>query len=179
MRAGQRLKASESSTRLLVQIAEQSNGWMRIQLSRVFRKYVSPETPVEMLKHKTKVNIICEEFGKGFRAIQKVQAAFMSRPLPDEALCAVLWEYKDRGKKGYNLTERLFSLVRSQFPDLVVEGPERAGKDVLLGQVFKDYPKPDRPVDFIIYSGDKKQVLAIGLAASAKGWGERYYAAVL
>jgi hypothetical protein len=149
---------------LLCQIAEQSDGWRRIQLSRVFRKYVSPETPVEMLKHKTKVSIICEEFGKGFRAIQKVQAAFLSRPLPDEALCAVLWEYKDRGKKGYDLTERLFSLIRSQFPDLVVEGPERAGKDVLLGQVFKEYPKPDRPVDFVIYSGDKKQVLAIGLA---------------
>ena len=26
------------------------NQWMRIQLCRVFRKYVSPETPVELLK---------------------------------------------------------------------------------------------------------------------------------
>lgn len=46
---GQALKSSESSTRLFLQIAEQTDGWMRVQLARVFRKYVSPETPVEML----------------------------------------------------------------------------------------------------------------------------------
>jgi hypothetical protein len=137
---------------------------MRVQLARVFRKYVSPETPVEMLKQKSKAQKICDEFGKGFRPIQKVQAAFLSRPLPDEALCAVLWEYKDRGKKGYDLTERFFSLFRSAFPNLQITGPERAGKDILLGQVFGDYPKPDRPVDFVIYGGAKKEALAIGLA---------------
>jgi hypothetical protein len=47
---------------------------------------------------------------------------------------------------------------------LKITGPERAGKDVLLGQVFKNYPKPDRPVDFVIYDDAKKEVLAIGLA---------------
>ncbi len=31
-----------------------------------------------------------------------------------------------------------------------------------MGKIFKDYPKPDRPVDFVIYDG--KKVLAIGLA---------------
>ena len=161
---GQLLKSSESSKRLFLQIAEQTDGWMRVQLARVFRKYVSPETPVEMLKQKSKAQKICDEFGKGFRPIQKVQAAFISRPLPDEAMCAVLWEYKDRGKKGYDLTERFFSLFRSTFPDLQITGPERAGKDVLLGQVFENYPKPDRPVDFVIYDDAKKEVLAIGLA---------------
>ncbi len=161
---GQLLKSSESSNRLFLQIAEQTDGWMRVQLARVFRKYVSPEAPVEMLKQKSKAQKICDEFGKGFRPIQKVQAAFLSRPLPDEALCAVLWEYKDRGKKGYDLTERFFSQFRSTFPDLQITGPERAGKDVLLGQVFENYPKPDRPVDFVIYDDAKKEVLAIGLA---------------
>ncbi len=161
---GQLLKSSESSKRLFLQIAEQTDGWMRVQLARVFRKYVSPETPVEMLKQKSKAQKICDEFGKGFRPIQKVQAAFLSRPLPDEALCVVLWEYKDRGKKGYDLTERFFSLFRSTFPDLQITGPERAGKDILLGQVFENYPKPDRPVDFVIYGDAKKEVLAIGLA---------------
>jgi hypothetical protein len=161
---GQLLKSSESSTRLFLQIAEQSDGWMRVQLARVFRKYVSPETPVEMLKLKSKAKTICDQFGKGFRPIQKVQAAFTSRPLPDEALCAVLWEYKDRGKKGYDLTERFFALFRSTFPNLRIKGPERAGKDVLLGEVFKDYPKPDRPVDFVICDASGKATLAIGLA---------------
>lgn len=82
--------------------------------------------------------------------------------MPDEALCAVLWEYKDRGKKGYDLTERLFIILRQQFPTLTVSGPERAGKDILLGAIFPDYPKPDRPVDFLICEG--AQVLAVGLA---------------
>src|SRR5713226_9323110 len=44
----QLLKASESSSRLFLLISEVPQPWMRIQLSRVFRKYVSPETPVEM-----------------------------------------------------------------------------------------------------------------------------------
>jgi hypothetical protein len=161
---GQLLKSSESSNRLFLQIAEQTDGWMRVQLARVFRKYVSPETPVEMLKQKSKAQKICDEFGKGFRPIQKVQAKFLSRPLPDEALCAVLWEYKDRGKKGYDLTERFFTMFRSAFPDLPITGPERAGKDILLGNIFERYPTPDRPVDFVIYNKSRSEILAIGLA---------------
>lgn len=43
----------EGSTALFMNIAKAPNQWMRIQLSRVFRKYVSPETPVEMLKKNT------------------------------------------------------------------------------------------------------------------------------
>lgn len=159
---GQLLKASESSTRLFMGISDTPDGWMRVQLARVFRKYVSPEIPVEMLKKKTKAQEICEQFGKGFRPIQEVHAAFTSRPMPDEALCAVLWEYKDRGKKGYDLTDRFFALFRDRLPALTIRGPERAGKDILLGTIFKDYPKPDRPVDFMIYDGER--VLAIGLA---------------
>ena len=161
---GQMLKTSESSIALLRSISDISNVWMRIQLARVFRKYVSPETPVEMLKKKTQVQEICDHFGRGFRPIPQVQAAFQTRPMPDEALCAVLWEYKDRGKKGYDLTERLFSILRSEYPSLPVKGPERAGKDILLGEIFKDYPKPGRPVDFIIYDTNNKEILAIGLA---------------
>ena len=161
---GQLLRSSESSTRLLMLIAEQTNGWMRVQLARVFRKYVSPETPVEMLKQKSKAEKICEEFGKGFRPVPEVQAAFTTRPMPDEALCAVLWEYKDRGKKGYDLTERLFAMFRETFPDLHLSGPERAGKDILLGNVFPNYPRPGRPVDFIIRDSAKDDVLAVGLA---------------
>lgn len=161
---GQLLKTSESSARLLQQIAEIPNQWMRIQLARVFRKYVSPATPVEMLKRKTKVNDICEQFGSNFRPIQEVQAAYNNRPLPDEALCALLWEYKDRGKKGYDLTERFFSLFNASFPELVIKGPPRSGKDIVMEIVFKNYPNPKRPVDFVIYDINEKDLLAIGLA---------------
>ncbi|RMX11600.1 bstEII [Allofranklinella schreckenbergeri] len=159
---GSLLKASHSSINFFGSIMETRSQWMRTQLCRVFKKYVSPQTPVEMLKRKSDAAKICAQFGGSFRNIVEVQQKFASRPMPDEALCAVLWEYKDRGKKGYDLTERLFDLLRNQHPKLRVAGPERAGKDVLLGSVFKDYPKPDRPVDFVIY--DKEKVLAIGLA---------------
>ena len=158
------LKASESSTRLFAQICEVREGWMRTQLARVFKRYVSPTTPVEMLKVKSRAAHICDEFASGFRPIHEVQSVFRSRPMPDETLCALLWEYKDRGKKGYDLTERFFELFRARFPQLTIRGPERAGKDILLGSVFPDYPNPNRPVDFLVFGEDGKEVLALGLA---------------
>lgn len=57
------LHRSESSNALFMNIASVPNQWMRTQLCRVFRKYVSPETPVEMLKKNTKAKQICMEFG--------------------------------------------------------------------------------------------------------------------
>lgn len=156
---------SEELFRNIQSIPEQS---MRVQLSRIFRKYVSPETPVEMLKVKGKVEGIINRFGAGFRPIQEVQKAFMSRPMPDEALAAILWEYKDRGVKGYDLTEEFFKLIRAQFPTLRIAGPERAGADIPLGQYFPDYPNPKRPIDFIIFddtmSANEEAILAVGLA---------------
>lgn len=159
---GQLLKTSESSERLFLSTAEIPQPWMRVQLARVFRKYVSPNTPVEMLKKKTQAKNICKDFGYKFRPINEVQKAFISRPMPDEAICAILWEYKDRGQKGYDLTERMFEMLRSNFPFLKITGPERAGRDILLGEVFPDYPNPRRPADFVIQKG--KNILAIGFA---------------
>lgn len=97
----QLLKSSESSTALFMRIAEESDGWMRVRLARVFRKYVSPDTPVRRLGANMRSQRICDELGKRFRPIREVQAAFASRPMPDEALCAILWEYRD----GDKLTE--------------------------------------------------------------------------
>jgi hypothetical protein len=161
---GQLLKVSESSTRLFLQISEVNEPWMRIQLCRVFRKYVSPETPVEMLKKKSAAQQINDRFGKGYRPIHEVQSAFNTRPVPDEAICALLWEYKSRGSKGYDLTERFFEMVNSYFPELRITGPQRAGADIKLSNIFHDYPNPQRPVDFIIYDTDQTTPLAIGLA---------------
>jgi hypothetical protein len=60
------------------------------------------------------------------------------------------------------MTERMFELLRSKFPDFEILGPERAGRDILLGEVFEDYTKPDRPADFIIKDGN--EILAVGFA---------------
>jgi hypothetical protein len=160
---GQLLKSSESSQRLFTQIVEIREQWMRVQLLRVFRKYVDPNIPVEMTKKVSKSAEIIEHFGAGFRPIPEVQKAFASRPMPDEALCAVLWEYKDRGKKGYTLTGRFFEMIRQYLPEMSIAGPKGAGQDIRMGTIFPDYPKPDRPVDFIIRSEDGT-LLAIGLA---------------
>lgn len=159
---GKLLRESESSSRLLLNIANVEPQWMRVQVARVFRKYVSPETPVEMLKKKKKAQEICDQFSNTFRPIQQVQLAFDTRPIPDEAICALLWEYKDRGKKGYDLTTRFFTLFQEHLPDIKITGPIGAGSDVRMGKVFTDYPNPKRPVDFVVYEGD--EVLAIGLA---------------
>jgi hypothetical protein len=161
---GQILKQSASSQELLLRISEISQTWMRIQLLRVFRKYVSPSLPVEMTKRKSGILPIIQTFGSQFRPIPEVQKAYNSRPTPDEALCALLWEYQDRGKKGYDLTERFFELFRARFPDLIIEGPIRAGRDILMGDIFANYPNPTRPIDFVIYEQGKTSILAIGLA---------------
>ena len=158
------LHRAESSTALFMNIAQAPNQWMRIQLSRVFRKYVSPETPVEMLKKKTQAEKICCDFGDGFRPIHIVQERFDSRPLPDEALCAVLWEYKDRGKKGYDLTDKFFDMIQGKFPDMYIWGPRGAGADIQATQIWSDYPNNSRPLDFVISSKDKKVIYAVGLA---------------
>jgi hypothetical protein len=166
---GLMLQSAHSSTDLLLAISEVKEQWMRVQLARVFRKYVSPETPVEMLKKKSAAAKICAEFGAGFRNIVAVQQAFQSRPLPDETLCALLWEYKDRGKKGYDLTERLFSIFRESLPQFTLHGPERAGKDILLGQIFEKYPKPDRPVDFVLSDGAQPVAIVLARYDSDRG----------
>lgn len=158
------LRISASSAELFLEISDVKPAWMRVQLCRVFRKYVSPATPVEMLKQKSRARQIIAQFGDTFRPIPEVQAAFMSRPIPDEALCAILWEYHSRGQKGYDLTERFFKLFRVQFPLLQIQGPERAGQDIRLGNIFAGYPNPTRPVDFVITNKNSDTVLAIGFA---------------
>lgn len=158
------IKQSESSKALLINVAQTPSSWMRIQLCRVFRKYVSPETPVEMLKKKSQASKICREFGDEFRPIHEVQAKFDARPMPDEALCALLWEYKDRGRKEYDLTDKFFDMMQLKFPDLCVWGPRGAGADVQASKIWKDYPNTSRPLDFVISSKDKKEIYAVGLA---------------
>lgn len=159
---GQLLETSYSSQNLFERISDCANPWMRIQLCRIFRRYVSPTTPVEMMKVRSRKAQILESFGADFRSIQIVQAKFNARPKRDEALCALMWEYRERGQKGYTLTEKFFDLLQSRFSSLRLVGPRRAGRDVFLQDIFPDYPNPLRVVDFVIYKAEK--VVAVGLA---------------
>lgn len=124
---------------------------MRGQLLRVFRKYVSPDTSVEMLKRIRKTEDVIRDFGDRFRPIEQVRANVASRPTPDEALIAILAEYGERGKKGYELTEAFFIWFETTFGDegWTIEGPLGAGRDIDLQEVLDGYPRRT-PADFVI-----------------------------
>jgi hypothetical protein len=157
------LSEAKDSEDLLKKIQEEQPK-LRIQLLRVFRKYVSPDTSVEMLKVKGKTDKIISTFGKRFRKLTEVIEKFNTRPKPDEALAAVLHEYKDRGQKGYSLTGTFFNWFEEKFGDeYEIKGPVGAGKDIELSTIYKDYPKT-RPVDFIIFHKETKKPVVIGLA---------------
>ena len=160
------VQESKSSIDLLRQINLEP-GSSRIQLLRVFRKYVSPQTSVEMLKVKGKESKIIEFFSERFRPISDVKAALATRNETDEALISILYEYKDRGQKGYSLTGMFFDWFEAKFPmsedfGYRISGPTGAGKDILLNSILKEYPKKT-PADFVIWDKEDKPII-IGFA---------------
>jgi hypothetical protein len=133
------------------------------QLMRVFRKYVSPSTSVEMLKRKRKIHQVIEDFSPTFRPIDEVIEALKSRPARDEVLSALLWEYRERGQKGYKLTEDFFAWFRDTFGNrFIILGPERAGRDVMLSKELDGFENKT-PADFLIREHDGTP-LVVGLA---------------
>lgn len=156
------VEQAEDSTDLLKRIAKEPRG-IRTQLLRIFRKYVSPGTSVEMLKRQSKIPDIIEEFGNRFRSLEEVQAGLRKRSVPDEALAVLLWEYKDRGQKGYELTQQFFAWFEAKFGnEYVISGPVRAGRDVDLRKVLPGYPKKT-PADIFICRKDDTP-LVVGFA---------------
>ncbi len=127
----------------------------KITLVRIFRRYVSPESPVELLKRAGRLEQTLDHFGDGFRPLDEVKRAFQGRPLRDEALGAVLWEHQERGKPGAALTATFFEWVRSNLQGIEING----GRDIPLSSVFADYPK-SRGVDFVMKDSDA--VIAVG-----------------
>jgi hypothetical protein len=153
---------AESSINLLEVITLEPDP-LRIQLLRVFRRYVSPDTAVEMTKKKSQIPSIIEDFGDRFRNLDEVKRNLKSRPVPDEALMAILLEQSKRGQKGYDLTEAFFLWYDKQFgKDYLIKGPVRAGKDVMLNQVLDNW-EAKTPADILISRLDKTPLL-IGFA---------------
>lgn len=65
---GRLVKSSPSLEKLLETISSiTKESWMRIQLLRVFRKYVSPDTSVEMLKKEIYDTNGVQKIWKGFQ----------------------------------------------------------------------------------------------------------------
>ena len=159
---GRLLTDSSSSSDLLTLISNKPNP-LRTQLMRLFRKYVSPDTSVEMLKKKGEIPKIIENFGLRFRDITLVRESFVSRGQPDESLAVLLYEYKDRGQKGYDLTTEFFRWFRARFADeFAIIGPEKAGKDVILKSYLPKFHL-STPADFLISMPDGTP-LVVGFA---------------
>lgn len=154
---------SKNTQDLLIRITEEK-GPDRIQLLRVFRKYVSPDTSVEMLKVKSQIPNRIKEFGDRFRDLEIVKRTIYPRNNPDPTIMALLYEYKDRGQKGYELTEAFFDWFEEVYGDeYEIKGPRRAGKDLILTQELEDFPYP-APADFIIYRKSNNIPLVVGFA---------------
>ncbi|MGO8902746.1 MAG: hypothetical protein ACLQU5_31035 [Isosphaeraceae bacterium] len=127
----------------------------RIQLLRIFNRYVSPVTPVEMLKSKTGTESAIRVFREHFRPIDQVRANIAKTEYHD-ALSVQLWEFKDRGQFGYDLTKCFFGWFSGSGlpPDFSASGPEGAGKDIELRDHIEGYPH-ECPTDILIaYNGE-------------------------
>lgn len=160
---GEVLQSAESSEDLLTRISALT-GDLRIQLLRCFRKYVSPMTSVEMLKVKSKLPEVIENFGASFRAIEQVRIAYDGRPANDEALAAVLWEHHDRGTPGYILTRDFFAAFEERFDDdFIIAGPREAGADIQLADALPKFSKIV-PADFVILRKSDNMPLVVGFA---------------
>src|SRR5262245_59955009 len=60
----------------------------------------------------------------------------------DPMLAVIMWEYKDRGKVGYDVTEQFFDWFENRFPspEWKAVGKRRGGRDIELSTVIPDYP---------------------------------------
>jgi hypothetical protein len=135
---------------------------LRGQLLRVFRRYVSPDTSVEGLKVKSKIERTITAYSARFRPLEEVAAAFARRPDPDEALIALLGEQADRAGKGYDLTEAFFTWTEAHLDEeFEIEGPRRAGSDVMLDELLPSLGARI-PADFVIRKGG--EIVAVGFA---------------
>lgn len=159
---GKLLKRADSSADILRIINDEwtTTDKQRTQLLRIFRRYVSPDTSVEMLKKKKNESMVIGDFGHKFRNLEEVKENWNNRPQPDETLAALLDQHSDRGYKGYWVEEQVFQWFEENFGNgFDLEGPRGPGRDIYLSDVFDGYPNKT-PADFVLYgpSGDPELV---------------------
>lgn len=136
----------------LYRLIQDVKGTPRIQLLRIFRRYVAPSISVEVTKRKAKTEENIRAWADQFRPLDQVRARYATRGAGDDALVALLVEHDDRGGTGYELTGEFFKWFHSNFDGLYsIEGPIGAGKDIMLSDVFPDWHyETDIPIDFVI-----------------------------
>lgn len=146
---GKLLGNCNTSQELFLTIAKEPPK-IQVQLVRIFRRYVAPVLSVEMTRRRTKAEQIVSDFGNRFRKIEQVKELFAARPLEDEALMALLYEYQKRGQKGYALTGLFFKWFNENLGNKFnIRGPIGAGPDLYLPNIIQGYPT-NTPIDFAI-----------------------------
>jgi len=159
---GELLEESTDSVNLYKTILTQPTK-VRVQLLRVFRRYVFMGESVEATKIISASNEIIRHHGAKFRPLEQVREKFYQRPTDDETLVAVLQEQANRGQKGYNLTQIFFEWFENQFSGtFTLVGPRGAGADIDLKRMLSGFSER-APTDFVICSL-QNEVLAVGYA---------------
>ncbi len=161
------IASSSSSGDLLAKIRSPSfNADTRMSLLKMFRRCVAPVLDTEMTKKITKVSTqsLIDNYGFTFKPIADLKVQFAKLPREYRAaLAALVGEYDTRGQVGYRLTGIFFPWFEENHPDMSIEGPIGAGRDIELSTIFPEY-SGNYPCDFVIRRKVDRQVLAVGFA---------------
>jgi len=161
------VQSSRSSAELLRRIRDTGiPAKRRMSLLKLFRRCVSLVCDTETTKKIDKIptETIVKKYGHTFKPIRVLKESFSALTAEEEAsLAALIGEYDDRGKHGYILTELFFAWMEDNSPDLRIQGPRGAGKDIELSSIFPDF-EGSYPCDFVITDKKSGRVLAIGFA---------------
>lgn len=161
------IASSSSSGDLLAKIRSPAvSADTRMSLLKMFRRCVAPVLDTEMTKKITKVSTqsLIDNYGFTFKPISELKAQFSELPKESRAaLAALIGEYDTRGQVGYRLTGIFFPWFEKTHPDMSIEGPIGAGRDIELSTIFPNFIG-NYPCDFVIRSKVGRKVLAVGFA---------------
>lgn len=123
---------SSSSGNLLARIRDpRINTEKRMSFLKIFRRSVSTVLDTESTK---KIRTISTEslvnnYGNTFKDINLLKYQFSTMSSEQKStLACLLGEYDSRGASGYILTSIFFNWFRTTFTDILIEGPEGAGR---------------------------------------------------
>lgn len=138
-----------------------------MSLLKLFRRCVCPVCDTETTKKITKISTesLVANYGPIFKPIDVLNSQFAA--MDDammSALAVLLAENDTRGQSGYALTEMFFAWFEKTLGSrFEIRGPRRAGRDIELSALFKEY-SGSYPCDFVITGKKTPMPVAIGFA---------------